>query len=371
VFNVMDVADTLVDHIKSKCPNDIAIIAYYGSYAQGTATKRSDLDFFFIPATSDGYSASLQFVINGISFDFYPIGWERAERMATFQEPNTTVIADCKLLYVRSDEDLARFNQLRATIAEMPEHGLKCMERAESQLRDAYVHLYKMNRPDNSENINYCRNEAQGLLTTVLSSLALLNRAYFTKGWGKNTQQIMNFPLKPNNLKHLMETIIHSSSCTNIRNACEQLTQDTVKLLLEQKDTYRDGPSYPDRMKGFYEEVKGVLDKLKTACEMNDYNSAFIWSIGVQDEIARFIYYAEKGHWPVSLDLTLDYQEYYSRRGLPNLVALLDPDHLSRMYEAVERLDSLLESDLQTRGVRINRFGTVEEFEAFLKTGGI
>lgn len=43
---VMDVADTLVKHIKSHFAKDVAIIAYYGSYAQGTATKRSDLDFF-------------------------------------------------------------------------------------------------------------------------------------------------------------------------------------------------------------------------------------------------------------------------------------------------------------------------------------
>jgi predicted nucleotidyltransferase len=55
VLDVFVVAETLVNHIRSKCPDDIAIIAYYGSFANGTATKRSDLDFFFIPATSNGY----------------------------------------------------------------------------------------------------------------------------------------------------------------------------------------------------------------------------------------------------------------------------------------------------------------------------
>jgi hypothetical protein len=363
----MDVAETLVNHIKSNCPNDIAIIAYYGSYAQGTATKRSDLDFFFIPATSDGYGASIQFVLNNISFDFWPIGWERVERMATFQEPNTSILADCKILYVRSDDDFARFNHLRAKIAEMPQHGLKFMEMSESQLRDAYVHLYKLSHARNSENIIFCRNEAHGVLTKVLYSLALLNRTYFTKGWGKNSEQIMNFRLKPARLKQLTETIITSSSCENIRAACEQLTQDTLKLLLEEKESYSDGPSYPDRMKGFYEEVKGLLDKLKTACEMNDYNSAFFWSIGAQDEIARFIYYAEKGHWPVSLVPTLEYQEYYNSSGLPDLVGLLDPENLLPLFEAVERIDSLLERYLESKGVEIHRFQTLEQFEGFLK----
>jgi predicted nucleotidyltransferase len=366
-LNVLDVADTLVNHIKSNCPNDIAIIAFYGSYAQGTATKRSDLDFFFIPAAPDGYRESIQFVINEISFDFWPISWDRAERMATFEEANTSIIADCKILYARSDDDRTRFDKLRDKIIEMPQHGLKLMEKSESQLRDAYVHLYKMSRMNISENIVFYRNEAHGVLTKVLYSLALLNRTYFTRGWGKNSEQIMNFSLKPARLDQLMETIVSSRSCKDIREACEQLTKDTLKLFLEQKDTYSDGPSYPDRMKGFYEEVKGVLDKLKTACETNDYISAFFWSIGAQDEIARFIYYSEKGYWPIALDPTLDYQYFYKSSGFPDLVALLDAQNLAPLNEAVKALDSLLESHLRTQGVEINRFQTLEQFEAFLK----
>jgi predicted nucleotidyltransferase len=368
LFNVMDVAETLVNHIKANCPHDIAIIAYYGSYAQGTATKRSDLDFFFIPATSNGYGESIQFVLNNISFDFWPIGWERAERMAAFQEPNTSIIADCKILYARSDDDLARFNKLRDKIAEMPRNGLKFMERSESQLRDAYVHLYKMNHSDHSENIIFYRNEAHGVLTNVLYSLALLNRTYLTKGWGKNTEQIMNFPLKPSRLEQLMETIMNSNSCKHIREACEQLTMDTLKLLKEEKDTYSKDPSYPDKMKGFYEEIKGQLDKIKTACEMNDYSTAFFWSIGVQDEIARFTYYAEKGYWPITLDPTLDYQEYYNSCGFPDLVSFLDPQNLAPLSAAIESLDSHLGSHLRKKGVRINRFETLEQFECFLNS---
>ncbi|MDQ8736060.1 nucleotidyltransferase domain-containing protein [Paenibacillus sp. LHD-38] len=117
--NIFEVAHTLVNHVRANFPEDIALIAYYGSYAQGTAAKRSDLDFFFIPATSDGYRASLQFVLEDISFDFWPISWERAERMAAFEEPQTTIIANCEILYVRSDEDCARFLKLRETTLQM------------------------------------------------------------------------------------------------------------------------------------------------------------------------------------------------------------------------------------------------------------
>jgi hypothetical protein len=369
VLDVFDVAESLVNHIRTNCPDDIAIIAYYGSYAQGTATKRSDLDFFFIPATPDGYGASIQFIMSDISFDFWPISWERAERMASFEDPFTTIIADCQLLYVRSDEDRTRFMKLRDDISTMrePSYGRVLLEKAESQLQDAYVHLYKMSCTDDMGNMSYYRIEAHGVLTKVLQSLALLNQAYFTKGWGKNIEQILQFPLKPSLLEHLLYVIMSAKLPAEIRSASEKLTADTLKLVLTQKETYSGTPSYPDRMKGFYEEAKGTLDKIITACEKNDYNTAFFAAIGIQDEITRFLYFAEKGYWPCKLEPNLAYLDLYNRLGFPDLVVLLDPHDLSQLQAAVERLSSLLESHLRTQGVGINRFQNIEQLESFLK----
>jgi hypothetical protein len=367
VFNVFDVAETLVNHIKSKYPDDIAIIAYYGSYAQGTASKRSDLDFFFIPATSNGYRASIQFVLNDISFDFWPISWERAKRMASFEDPFTTIIADCRLLYVRSDEDRTRFMKLRDTISDMlkPEQGPILVEKAETQLRDAYVHLYKMRCSDDSEDLTFYRTKAHSVLTKVLQSLALLNRSYFTKGWGKNMDQILQFRLKPSRLERLLDAVMNARLPHDIRSACEQLTADTLELVLRQKEAYSGTPS--DRMKGFYEEAKGTLDKIIIACEKNDYNTAFFAAIGIQDEIARFLFFAVNGYWPCNLEPSSAYQDIYNRLGFPDLTVLLEPDDLSRLQASVERLSSLLESHLRSQGVRINRFQNLEQFEAFLE----
>ncbi|MDF2857952.1 MAG: hypothetical protein K0Q87_3803 [Neobacillus sp.] len=367
MLNVFDVSDTLVDHIRSNCPDDIAIIAYYGSYAQGTATRRSDLDFFFIPATSHGYRASIQFIIDDISFDFWPISWERAERMASFQESQTTIIADCKLLYVRSDEDRERFMSLRDTISNVQENTRSMVEKAESELRNVYLHLYKLSRAGDSDNITFIRTEAHGVLTKVLHCLALLNRTYFTKGFGKNKEQILQLPLRPARLESLMHTIMQGCIANDILQACEQLTADTLELVLAEKEKHSSAPSYQDRMKGFYEEEKGVLDKIITACEMNDYDTAFFNAIHVQDEIARFLYFAETGQWPCNLTTDSAYQDIYRQVGLPELVVLLNSHDLSQLQAAVERLCSLLESYLRTKGVEINRFNNMEQFETFLK----
>lgn len=373
-MNVFDVADTLVNHLKTNYPDDIAVIAYYGSYAQGTATKRSDLDFFFIPATSKGYQASIQFMIGDISFDFWPISWERAERMASFQEPQTTIIADCKLLYVRSTEDRERFMMLRDTISDLqePGNGQPFVEKAESELRNAYVHLYKLSRAGGADNLTFCRIEAQRVLTKVLQSLALLNRTFYTKGFGKNKDQLLQLPVRPARLESYMHTIMHGNMTADIFQACERLTADTVELVAARKAKLFGEPSYPDRMKGFFEEVMGGLNKIMTACETNDFDTAFFFAVQVQDEIAHFLYFAETGQWPCHLTTDSAYLDVYKQAGLPELVSLLDSYDLMKLQAGVTLLSSRLENHLRTKEVTINRFESVEQFKVFLMqtTGG-
>ncbi|MBD3917295.1 nucleotidyltransferase domain-containing protein [Paenibacillus sp. PR3] len=369
MLDVFKVADALIDHIKQAFAEDIAIAAYYGSYAQGTATKRSDLDFFFIPASPRGYQASLQFIVDDISFDFWPISWERAERMASFQEPQTTIIADCKLLYVRSDTDLEQFMKLREKTSSMQavEQELTMIQKAESELEKVYPHLYRMTRAGNTESITSYRIEASSVLTKVLQSLALLNRTYYTKGFGRNMEQIIRLPLKPIRLMPLMQTIMRSRSSAEMVTACEELVAETASLVLEQKARHHTEPSYETRMKGIYEEFKGVLDKIITACETNDYDTAYFAAVHVQEEIAHFIAYAGTGQWNSSLVSTSTVQQAYMQLDLPELIACLNPQDMTPLQRATERLSEQLEELLRSKGVRINRFADVGEFESYLR----
>jgi Nucleotidyltransferase domain. len=368
MLNVFEVADSLVKHIQSNYPDEIAIIAYYGSYAQGTATARSDLDFFFIPASAAAYRHSLQFIVNDICFDFWPISWERAERMAAFEELNVSIIADCKLLYVRSEEDLNRFMELREQINAAASKGMEFIKKAEEQLRDASAHLcaIAISGSRHANQLTLFRLEAREFLVHILNSVSLLNRTYFTKGWGKNAEQISALIHKPDQLEALMQTIMQSGSCTEIRESCDQLFQNAIRLLTQQKELYNVGPKYTDRMKGFYEEIKGNFDKILTACEKNDYSSAYFWGIGVQGEIARALFYAEKGYWPASSDTALGVMELYTRLGFPDLSAILNYNNLQPLFEAVERLDILLEKHLKIQGVVINRFADINDFKLHL-----
>ena len=366
--DVFDAAKIFLEYVKKAYPEDIAIVAYYGSYAQGAATKRSDLDLFFIPATDRGYKAAISFILADISFDFWPISWERAEKMATFEESKTTIIADSKLLYARNNEDHAKFMKLRETTARMqePTNAAGMFEKAEAELREAYVHLYNLSRADESKGITFYKTEACVIIEHVLQSLALLNGTYYTRGFGKNREQLLGLPIRTARLEPLMDTILRSSDRQVVVQASEQLAADVLELIEAQKQQNVGLPSYAERMSGFYEELKGVLDKIVTACEMNDYDTAFFASIQAQEETARFLYFAETGQWPCSFISNGSYQSFFRGLGFPDMVALLNPDDLSPLQAAVVQFALSLEQHLRKQGVPIKRFAHIGELAAFL-----
>lgn len=366
MVDVFSVADIIVKHIKSHYSQDVAIVGYYGSYLQGRATERSDLDFFFIPATDRGRQVECQFIIDGISFDFWPIGWDRAERMAASEEWSTTIIADCELLYVRSENDLARFMELRKTISNMGSESRApdLISKAESALKDCLIGIAKMRLAENSKDMTYFRTQAQDIVVNIFKSLGFLNQIYYKRMWGHYREQVGNLPIKPDQLDQYLDTIMFSHSPDEMISACEKLTADTLCLISDRQKSQKEIRSYKRRMKGYYEEEKGMVNKLLTACEKGHYETAFFVAIGIQDGLARILYAAEKGRWPGILDLG-EHREYYFRYGYPNLVELLDPTDFEPLRLAVLQLIEKLENHLKAEGVSLNRFDSVAEFESF------
>lgn len=366
MVDVFAVADIIVEHIKTHYPQDVAIVGYYGSYQQGRATERSDLDFFFIPAADRGRETECQFIIDGISFDFWPIGWERAERMAASEEWNTTIIADCELLYVRSEEERARFMALRETVADMGSRSKApdLTDRAETVLNDCLIGIAKMRLAARPDDLSYYRTQAQAIAGNVFKSLGYLNQIYYKRSWGHYREQVRDLPIKPDQLDPCLDTLMLSTRPVEIMSACEELTAATLRLISDQQRCREANRSYKERMKGYYEEERGMLNKLLTACENGHYETAFFVAIGVQDGLARMLYAAELGRWPSAFSMG-GHREFYAFYGYPDLVALLDPTDFEPLRLAVLQFIDKLEQHLAAEDVPVNRFNSVAEFESF------
>ncbi|WP_172256737.1 nucleotidyltransferase domain-containing protein [Saccharibacillus deserti] len=368
-FNVFDVSAALIERINRDYAEDVAIAAYYGSYLDGTASERSDLDFFFIPANPDGYKAGLTFILNGISFDFWPIDWERAERMSKLEDGQAGILADCKLLYVRSDEDLDRFNDLKHRLKDIRafEGEEAFLLRADQVLSGVYPLLHELNQAGSGRPLSFYRLQAFEVMMPVFEAIALLNRTYLRKGWGRNLTQLYDLPIRPANLEAAVNTILRSPDVPEAAAALVRLVDATVVLVKERRRMLQSPPADEiGRGTGFFEEFKGLLDKLQTACERGDYELAFFTAAHAESQLNGFLVYMETGQWGTGAQGAEEGRRIAEQAKLPALMPLLDPASLIPLQSAAHWLEISLERYLRAKGVEIRKFGTVEEFRGYL-----
>ncbi|GEM44641.1 nucleotidyltransferase domain-containing protein [Deinococcus cellulosilyticus] len=364
MLNVFEVADVLVQHIRQTCAEDIALVAYYGSYAQGTATLRSDLDFFFIPATEKGYRQSFQFVVEDIAFDFWPISWERADKMARFEEGFTTLIADSVVIHVRSEHDHQRFLKLREQIAErqQPDSGHPFEALARQHIKQVFEPLYQLRQQAEKENLAGCVDAAAQILSVVLQTLALLNRTYFRRGWGKNLDQVRAFVQKPGDLEVQITRIMEATQPQEVQEHCEGLVQDTLDLLIRAHPAKQKGCPDPSRVTGWFEEACGVLDKLLTACEMGDHQTLFFYLAHIQQETFQMLGALHLGEWKADLGRGL-----YRELQFPDLMPHLIQRDFYGLHHGIENLKKQLEQHLVQSGVTVHRFPGIRALQEALK----
>ncbi|OWR28919.1 hypothetical protein CDO73_17060 [Saccharibacillus sp. O23] len=368
-FNVFDVSSTLIERIRRHHAEDVAIAAYYGSYLDGTATDRSDLDFFFIPATPEGKNAGLSFILHDIGFDFWPLSWERAERMATLADGKAGILADCRLLYVRSDEDLERFNNLKRQIKDLRsfEGEEEFIRLAETKMQVVYPVLYELRRAGTGRPLTYYRMQAYEIMTPIFEAIALLNRTYLRKGWGRNLPQLYNMSIRPEGLEANVNTLLRSANVNETVAACERLA-DSLRVLIARRrsEVQTEEPDYPKRAVGFYEEFKGMLDKVQYACERKDYEVAFFAAAQADAELYSFLVFCETGQWKHGSEAAEEGKKIADAAKLPALVPLLDPANLIPLQSASHWLAITLERYLRGKGVEIRRFTSLSDFRKYL-----
>lgn len=353
--DVFEIADILVDDIRKRFADCVAIVAYYGSYANGTATPRSDLDFFFIPDGPGASGASLQFIIDGIGFDFWPISWARAERIASFDEAIVSVIADCRILYSRSPVDLERFEALRERIRSMslPENRALMVRKARNAFKDCYPQLFRIMEADRQVDLSKVRRHAARLASVAASSLALLNQTYFRKGMGQNMTEIMALDLKPDGLDSLLGVVSSSTVCAEIRAACETLVDKTDVLISGEEAALRKMASFSDAFEGFHEEALSTYNKIVTACDRGDRETAFYASLHLQEELEG------------ALESAFG-KNAYRDLGLTDLAAVFDADDLASLRNVVTGLEARVRGILEAHGVTLKEFDSPEALREYL-----
>lgn len=371
--DVFEIAEILVSHAVRAHQDEIAIIAYYGSYAKGLASPTSDLDIFYIPDEGKAGALCSQFIIDDLPYDFWPVSWALAENIAHAggARPwavSASLIADARVLYHRSAQDLERFNALQARIAELtrPESREFMVGKALDAFKQTLFQLGQIRLAVADDDLAGMRWAGQKLVNSAANCLALVNQTYFTKGWGANLTQVLELPQKPDGLEDLVKAIILPKDTDSMLEAADELAKEVRGILLLAQASISAPADAGDVFKDFYFFIFEYANKVLAACERMDVMKARFTAFQLQEQICQLMNKVEQGFYGADFNLLGEYIGAYERAGFPDLLAPASQGDLVELARQVQRLDEQARGWFNDRFIGLNVLGSEDELRRFL-----
>jgi len=366
--NLLKIVDLISEKINKDYFEDIALAAYYGSYATGTFNEKSDIDIFFIPKTERGWKMGDCFIFQDIGIDIFPISWDRVESISDFDESICSVIADCKIFFSSSTPDLAKFKGFQKKIKYYMQIENKAflLNKAVDKFQKIYKILYRMEKSVVLKDSAFMTYKHEFMIA-LFEVYAHLNQRYFKSGWGKNLNEIFNFKRLPAEFEKNINILLEGKDVSNVISCCKSLIEDTEEILKVDMEKSFIPKKAEEVFNGYYEEIKSTFNKIIVACDNNDYELAFFTATHLQTEITKLLVLQATSFWnPPVLDYNaLD--RFYSAQKFPDILSKLNRENLSELQVVVSELEQKFVSFLKNNGITFKSFESFESYQQYLE----
>ncbi len=268
----------VLDYVNKNYSEDIDIITLYGSFLKGDYHKDSDIDLFFVPANKNGYSASFTVIIAGIGYDFFPISWERLDKISRFEDSLTSLITSGEVLYCKDELVLNKYLSLKEQCINFNDFSI-VIEKKIIKVKELYFDFPK-SLPD--------------LLGNLIEIISLKNNRSIQKGIYCFESELSGLST-PKNFKNNIKRIIDKPDLKILKDLINEV------ICFSQAE---DVSNYPLES-GFYEELKSIY--LKALNNQDKYQRYFIKAIIDLETINQF---GENHDFPV---LETDFTEWLKK----------------------------------------------------------
>jgi hypothetical protein len=374
-LDVFKVADLLVSRAVETHADEIDIIGYYGSYAQGTARATSDLDIFYIPAEGKDPPVGRTVLVQGILFDFWPIRWETMEGFATGRLRGWSlapaIVHHARVIRSRNEDQAARFAALKQKVLDLQEPAARpvMIRRALEEFRNVLAYVGNLRLAVASGDLTDVRYAGWKVILSVWECLALANQVFFDRGWGHLLEQIPRLNSRPADLEALFVAIGTSPDPAEIADSAERLTLGTRRVLRELQETLTHSRTVQEMFSGSYPEIKDGLGKILSACQKQLPLAASAAAWAAQSDLSLMLNDLRSSSDFSSFNLYSEFGLLYRELGFPDLMRVPSTD-LSQLEAQVSLLDDRLRQWLQDQSVELCEFETLEAFERSLASSG-
>jgi hypothetical protein len=339
-MNLSEIADCLIEKIKKDYEGDISLVHVHGSYFYNDTHALSDLDLYFVPKTQRGYNLALTFILNGIGFDYWPLSWERLERIANHEEQTVSIIINGKILYYHSKEDLERFTNLKDKANNITDKK-KYKNNGKKIMNNIYKHYFKIANVDDIIEIRKCTIE---IIDTLSFALAQLNCTPIKRGRKYLLSEILSMKQIPDNFEGIYQKLFAEKDTDKIKELLYMLIINTEKLFENNVKS-----TFLENFNGFYEEMIQYYNKIYHACETGDKYTALFAGVEITSEIAELLRKSDCSY------------------KLPDMIGAYDPDDLNKIKEMAKKQQDYLEKILKENGVKLRTFNDIDELRNYLE----
>lgn len=288
------VVNRVLERIKGEFPDDIDLVVGYGSYVNGTANEKSDVDMYFIPRNDRGYALGETFILQGIGYDLFGIPWQRLEAVAQFEDSITPFVGDGKVLYSRGQQAVDRYNGLKARLIKNlgdASHMHACACERVRTMAGMYRGIAK------DAPIDQLRIGAGYVLMDLSEAVAYSNHTYFRKGLKTQYADLQTFERLPEDFVQLYHDIIIENDVHEIRRKCDRMIRNTMAFLCmedipaaeasQQRANQPQESADYDYAARWYEEASSTFNKIEVCADSQNYILAFISACCLQQSLEQ------------------------------------------------------------------------------------
>ncbi|MFX0113660.1 MAG: hypothetical protein ACFFB3_03865 [Candidatus Hodarchaeota archaeon] len=369
-MRLMDLARHLADQAAQAFPEKIAIIAVYGSVALGNQTAFSDLDMYAIVDKSEDTDLPWEFVIRDRPVDFWKMDWNTAEKAAFGLEGPWSVAASTvvssKILYARSDQDLARFESIRQKWKSFKEERWKFIIKKFNRMF-AMMEWLKLSKEN--DDLPSARWASWRLINEAVNIFSVLKDQYLTKNWGSNLPQAFALSQVPEDFQKLILLLVTSQNFDELLLAAERFIRKTREAIrAQQKQLIRKDLNHQLTLGQNYPGVKAYVNKVRAACQQKDLLAASWAATDLQKWIVEEIAKIEGQVLANTSDFNFwaEVQDGYTRAGFPDFMDNISKADFDKLNQQALAFDQAFRQYCHNNDIPVRIFSEKSQLQEFL-----
>lgn len=285
------VVQWILNKVTSEFADDVSLVLIYGSYMNGTANRKSDVDCYYIPKTEHGYDMAVDFMIEGVGYDIFPIPWERVEKIADLLENMSPLVGDVKIIYHNSTSDIERFQMMQERLKRNLSNDTYVRKIAARRCEEAGRLCVML---DQNRRASEIRKIAGNMIMTLADAVAVYHHDYYHFGLKRQYEDLKNnFPDVPRTIIDGYRNVVEAIELEDVKKNALRLFDDVCGYLdvtFSLPEVFENKNTTVNKLDAawlasLYEEISSTFQKIYMCCESGNHILAFLSAVCLQREL--------------------------------------------------------------------------------------